>query len=176
MKLTEAQKLEKLREAYYDPKMGLGSVDKLYRKLRSMGITRKEVGTFLKKQQVHQEHLQRRRPRYYPIYSVADGSYQADLMFYPKFKTINNGYDTILSCIEITTRKGYCIPMKGKRTEAVLDAWDILRKETDKAGMPIRVLTTDLGSEWMSDAFDDVLVEEKSFISQPRKAITIKWV
>ena len=35
MKLTEAQKLEKLREAYYDPKMGLGSVDKLYRKLRS---------------------------------------------------------------------------------------------------------------------------------------------
>ena len=56
MKLTEAQKLEKLREAYYDPKMGLGSVDKLYRKLRSMGITRKEVGTFLKKQQVHQEH------------------------------------------------------------------------------------------------------------------------
>jgi hypothetical protein len=44
MKLTEAQKLEKLREAYYDPKMGLGSVDKLYRKLRSSGITRKEVG------------------------------------------------------------------------------------------------------------------------------------
>ena len=57
MKLTEAQKLEKLREAYYDPKMGLGSVDKLYRKLRSSGITRKEVGTFIKKQQVHQEHL-----------------------------------------------------------------------------------------------------------------------
>ena len=85
MKLTEAQILEKLREAYYDPKMGLGSVDKLYRKLRSRGITRKEVGTFLKKQQVHQEHLQQRKPSYYPIYSVADGSYQADLMFYPKF-------------------------------------------------------------------------------------------
>ena len=110
---------------------------------------------------MHQEHLQQRKPSYYPIYSVADGSYQADLMFFPKFKTINNGYDTILSCIEITTRKGYCIPMKGKRTEAVLDAWDILRKETTKAGMPIRVLTTDLGSEWMSDAFDDVLVEDK---------------
>ena len=91
MKLTEAQKLEKLREAYYDPKMGLGSVDKLYRKLRSSGITRKEVGTFIKKQQVHQEHLQQRKPSYYPIYSVVDGSYQADLVFYPKFKTINNG-------------------------------------------------------------------------------------
>ena len=175
MKLTEAQKLDKLREAYYDPKMGLGSVDKLYRKLRSRGITRKEVGTFLKKQQVHQEHLQQRKPSYYPIYSVADGSYQADLMFYPKFKTINNGYDTILSCIEITTRKGYCIPMKGKRTEAVLDAWDNLRKETDKAGMPIRVLTTDLGSEWMSDAFDDVLVKDEIIHFTAQEAIIIKW-
>ena len=46
MKLTETQKLEKLREAYYDPKMGLGSVDKLYRKLRSMGIARKEAVSY----------------------------------------------------------------------------------------------------------------------------------
>ena len=51
--------------------------------------------------------------------------------------------------------------MKGKRTEVVLNTRDMLRKETEKAGMPIRVLTTDLGSEWMSDAFDNVLVEEK---------------
>ena len=35
----------------------------------------------------------------------------------------------------------------------------ITSKETENGGMPIKVLTTDLGSEWMSDAFDDAIVE-----------------
>jgi len=161
MNLSNEEKLEKLRDAYYDPKVGLVSVDRLYRKLRSSGITRSEVQAFVKKQQVQQEHYQPHKPEYYPIYSVMDGSYQADLMFYPRVKTINNGYDTILTCIEITTRKGYCIPMKGKKTEAVLQAFDTLKQETEKAGMPIKVLTTDLGSEWISDAFGNVLEEDR---------------
>jgi len=157
MNLSEQAKLEKLRSAYYNPKMGLVSADRLYRKLRSEGISRKEVESFVKKQQVQQEHQLQRKPEYYPIYSVMDGSYQADLMFYPRLRVINNGYDTIMTCIEITTRKGYCIPMKGKRTDAVLDAWEVLSTETKAAGMPIRVLTTDLGSEWISDALDEEL-------------------
>ena len=49
--------------------------------------------------------------------------------------------------------------MKGKKTDEVREAWELLRKETENAGMPIKVLTTDLGSEWMSDAFDDAIVE-----------------
>ena len=32
---------------------------------------------------------------------------------------------------------------------------------TNDEGMEIRVLTTDIGSEWLSDAFDEVLVEEE---------------
>ena len=159
MNLSEEEKIAKLRDAYYDPKSGLISADRLYRKLKSEGISRNEVEQFLKKQQVRQEHYQRRKPDYYPIYSVMDGCYQADLMFYPQTKRINNGYDTIMTCIEITTRKGYCIPMKGKKTDEVLEAWELLRKETENAGMSIKVLTTDLGSEWMSDAFDDAIVE-----------------
>ena len=63
-----AAKYKLRKDKIHVPKMGLGSVDKLYRKLRSRGITRKEVETFLKKQQVHQEHLQQRKPSYYPIY------------------------------------------------------------------------------------------------------------
>ena len=68
-----------------------------------------------------------------------------------------------MTCIEVTTRKGYCIPMKGKKTEVVLDAWQLLKDETREAGMEIRILTTDLGSEWISDAFDEVLVRNPPF-------------
>ena len=121
MTLSEEEKVERIRQAYYDPKMGLVSGDRLYRKLRSQGITRKDITHFLGKQ-VNQMHHQSKKPTYYPIYSLMDGSYQMDLMFYPKLKKINHGYDTIMTCIEVTTRKGYCIPMKGKKTEVVLDA------------------------------------------------------
>ena len=161
MTLTDGEKVARIRQAYYDPKVGLVSGDRLYRKLRSQGITRKDITNFLEKQQVNQMHHQSKKPDYYPIYSMMDGSYQMDLMFYPRLKKINNGYDTIMTCIEVTTRKGYCIPMKGKKTEVVLDAWQLLKDGTNDAGMEIRMLTTDMGSEWISDAFDDVLVEEE---------------
>ena len=63
--------------------------------------------------------------------------------------------------------------MKGKRTEVVLNTRDMLRKETEKTGMPIRVLTTDLGSEWMSDAFDNVLVEEKIILHVQASRVSV---
>ena len=161
MTLTDKEKVERIRQAYYDPKVGLVSGDRLYKKLRSQGITRKEVNDFLENQQVKQMHHQSKKPTYYPIYSMMDGSYQMDLMFYPRLKKINHGYDTIMTCIEVTTRKGYCLPMKGKKTEVILEAWQHLRNQTQEAAMEIRVLTTDMGSEWISDAFDEVLVEQE---------------
>ena len=147
MTLTDREKVERIRQAYYDPKVGLVSGDRLYRKLRSEDITRKDITNFMEKQQVKQMHHQSKKPDYYPIYSMMDGSYQMDLMFYPRLKKINNGYDTIMTCIEVTTRKGYCIPMKGKKTAVVLDVWQLLTDGTNDAGMKIRMLTTDLGSE-----------------------------
>ena len=161
MTLSEKETDAILQKVYYDPKIGLVSVDRLYKKLKSHGVTREEVDEFLKKQQVQQLHYQPKKPMYYPIYSMMDGSYQADLMFYPRLKKINNGYDTILTCIEITTRKGYCIPMKGKKTQAILDAFGILINKTSKCGMPVKILTTDLGSEWISDAFNEVATKQK---------------
>jgi hypothetical protein len=137
--------------------MGLVSMDRLYRKLRSQGITRKQLKELFDKQQVQQMHHQSKKPDFYPIYSVIEGSYQ---VLFQRFKGINNGYDTIMTCIEITTRKGYCFPMKGEKTPAVMDAWNQFKKQTDHA-MPIKVLTTDLGSEWISNAFDEILVDQQ---------------
>ena len=56
MTLSAKEKVERMRQAYYDPKMGLVSGDRLYRKLRYQGITRKDITHFLEKQQVNQMH------------------------------------------------------------------------------------------------------------------------
>ena len=52
MTLTDGEKVARIRQAYYDPKVGLVSGDRLYRKLRSEDITRKDNTNFLEKQQV----------------------------------------------------------------------------------------------------------------------------
>ena len=57
MTLSEKETDAILQKVYYDPKIGLVSADRLYKKLKSQGITRKQVSEFLRKQQVQQTHV-----------------------------------------------------------------------------------------------------------------------
>ena len=43
MTLSEKETDAILQKVYYDPKIGLVSADRLYKKLKSQGITRKQV-------------------------------------------------------------------------------------------------------------------------------------
>ena len=62
MTLSEKETDAILQKVYYDPKIGLVSEDRLYKKLKSQGITRKQVSEFLRKQQVQQLHYQPKKP------------------------------------------------------------------------------------------------------------------
>ena len=57
MTLSEKETDAILQKVYYDPKNGLVSAYRLYKKLKSQGITRKQVSEFLRKQQVQQTHV-----------------------------------------------------------------------------------------------------------------------
>ena len=61
---------EIIREAFYDPELGLQSVDKLYYKLKTKGITKKQITEFLKKQEVQQIHKNFKPiTKFFPIYA-----------------------------------------------------------------------------------------------------------
>ena len=75
---------QKLKDIYYDAETGLGSVDKLYRAAKEFGFTRKHVQAFVKKQSLNQIFKPVGKRTYFPIWSSVDGSYFADLIFYPK--------------------------------------------------------------------------------------------
>ena len=47
--------------AYYDPKTGFQSGEKLYRKLKDKGITRNQIKDFINNQEVHQLHKQQHK-------------------------------------------------------------------------------------------------------------------
>ena len=97
---------ELLRRIYYDPKQGFVSAAKLYEKVKSKGVTRKQVQDWLKQQESVQVQKEVRRTEGFKIVGNR-GDWMADLTFYPQYKGANNGYQTILTMIEIPSRKAF---------------------------------------------------------------------
>jgi hypothetical protein len=149
MPLTDDQQ-KQLQKLYYDPQQGLTHSSKLHKKID--GISLAQIKKFIKEQEVGQLYKYSHRKQFYPI-TAPPHSYQADLIFM-KEKHINNGYDTALTLIEITSRRGYCYPMKGKTTQAVVKAYSAFLK--------VHNLTTDLGSEFKSHTFKAIVTKWKT--------------
>lgn len=142
--LTEEKKNEILKEAYYNPETGLGSVSNLYYLVKSLGILRKEVDEFVKKQKTSQLHKpSTKRVKYYPIMGPK-GSYQTDLTFYDQYSKSNGGYHVILTCINIGSRKAFARGLKNKKEDTVIEAFeDIISEAGD-----MQYLGFDQGSEF----------------------------
>ena len=71
-------------------------------------------------------------------------------------KVINNGYDVMLNVIEITSRRGYCYPMKDKKTPQVIAAFKAFLNDVNNK---VANLTTDNGSEFISREFKKLVKE-----------------
>ena len=50
-------------------------------------------------------------------------SYQSDLMFLNDLHKLNEGYSCIINFVEMTTRKAYSYPLKGKESIDVFEAF-----------------------------------------------------
>lgn len=116
----------KLSELYYNPESGFVSKSKFY-KVKHLGYTKQLVDDFINKQDIHQ--IFKVKEKHYNAIIGTNEDYQMDLMFYPKYKSENDGYDTIMNIINITSRKVYSEPMKGKTQAEVKRAFEVLFKQ-----------------------------------------------
>ena len=139
---------EKLLEKYYnDPKTGLGGVDKLYHRLKSHGITHKDIDTFIKKQEAYQVHHEVKKATHIPILSRRiHHNFQIDLMDMSKLKRIkgNKGYAWILSVIDVYSRRAWAFPLKHKTPKEVTEAFK-------KIGIFPRNMNHDEGNEFKGE-------------------------
>ena len=152
-------KIDEIRKLYYNPKQGLTNPRKLHEKLKEKGISLKEIKEFVDRQEVGQKYRYKpnKKDQWYPI-TAPSFSYEIDLIFYPKTKRINLGYDTALTAIEITSRMGYVIPMKGKgRTELI----KAMKQFIEKSGVSGKkgFIMSDRGSEFKSRQFKSLMEE-----------------
>jgi len=106
---------------YYNPLTGFVGTDKLYHKLKSQGITRKDILHFLKRQEIVQitrkNNFKARSfipPR--PLYE-----FQVDLIYIDNSK-LNSDSKYALTCVDIFTKKADVVLLKRKDDASVVEA------------------------------------------------------
>lgn len=141
---------DKIIEEYYN-NFNYPSYEKLFKILKADGhnISKKEIQEQLsKKEEVQQfKEVKKSKKKHGHIIAVAPNTqFQVDIYYMMKYYKDNKNYKYILACVDIFTRKLYCVPMKTKEIDEVVSSLTELFKE---AGMPF-VLTSDSDSTFLS--------------------------
>jgi len=147
---------EDLKNYFYDIEKGGLSLKKLQEYAKEKKYKLKDVKSWYNKQKSNQIFQQNKNKIYHSIYARQNYEYQADLLFFESLKTYNGGVIGLLTCIDITSRKGYVEPIKNKTAPEVLRAFKVMYEKMDE----INTLTVDGGKEFFSD-FKKFMEENK---------------
>ena len=119
--------MQDIYNAYYNPKTGFQSVEKLYRKLKDNTITRNQIKDFIINQEGHQLHKQQHNiTKFLPITAGHENEImQLDLAVVSEVSKTNLNFNWLLCGVDVFTRKAYIGPMKNKTASNVTEAMKI---------------------------------------------------
>ena len=122
--------MDKLFKEYYYSDTNIYSNNQLWAKIKAdqkfdSKIKRKDFDNWLKDQEEEQITKVKYKPPPHLTHPIIakPNSYQTDLMFYKDLYKINNGYDSIINFVEITTKKAYSYPLRSKTSSEVFEAF-----------------------------------------------------
>lgn len=124
-----------LKKIYYDLRSpaayaGLGKVYAEAKKIHPE-IRTSDVYEFLKKQRIYTMHKPARK-KFQRLEIIASGlhtDWQCDLAIFDKLKDTNDGYQYLLVCIDVLSRKVFVAPVRTKRSKDMMIAFrKIFRK------------------------------------------------
>ena len=163
--------MELLKELYYNPKTGLQSKQKLYKKAkeRDASITLKKVEDFLQQQATHQITKQVKKNKEYNtiISPSVRNNYQLDIFYLPNPKQ-NGNYKYLLTCIDVYSRYAFVRKMKTKTGEETIENF---KKMITENGV-CKNLNIDDGKEFQYKPFTTYCEEKemKLWISDPEQS------
>ena len=146
-----------LEHNYYSPSIQATSVKKLYDLVKNRGITMKQVKEFIQKQEAQQLFQKPKAVNYFPIFADHRNEiFQVDLMDVSNLAGANKHVKYLLTCIDVYSRFAFVIPMTNKESSTVTKAMKEVLKEVTP-----EVITTDIGSEYISHGFEELLKKYK---------------
>lgn len=145
-------------EAYQDPKHvgSFGGVDALYRAAQGK-IPKKQIKQWLEGVDAYTLHKPARRkfPTNRVVVHFIDQQWQADLVDLISLQKENRGYRYILTCIDILSKYAWAIPLKTKRGEDIVTAFQIIFSNRKP-----KSLQTDQGTEFKNLKFQSFLKQQ----------------
>ena len=123
------------------------------RRARELGYRPKQIQAFVAAQESHQLNRQQGAVKYFPIWGMGPGSFQADLMFVenPRSRT---KLLPILCAINVNTRYAYAYLLKSKEAAGIHEALSQFIKESQ-----CRFLQTDNGKEFLNKSVSKLLAD-----------------
>ena len=120
--MTENEKL--MFTKFYNPNMKYTSIKKLYDEVKSSGISLVEVRNFILNQETSQVFKKHKRIKhYFPI--VAKHKFEIVQIYLCDMSDIaaaNENYKYLLVCVDVFSRLAFFIPMKNKKTPAIIES------------------------------------------------------
>ena len=149
--------MDNIIEEYYN-NYNFPSKDKLYKLLKDDGheIKRKDIDLYLSKQeeaQVFKEAKKSKKKNGHITAIQPNSNWQLDIYYLMKYYKQNHGFRYILACVDVFTRKAYCIPMKSKENDEVKLSLKLLFKEAE--AYPF-VITSDNDSTFLSKECQEI--------------------
>lgn len=142
-------------QLYQDPSQAgsFGGVDALYRASRGK-VSKKEIRKWLESVDAYTLHkpVRRKFPTNRVVVHFIDQQWQADLVDLISLQKYNPGYRYILTCIDILSKYAWAIPLKTKRGEDIVRAFQAIFS-TRKP----KCLQTDQGTEFKNKKFQKFL-------------------
>lgn len=153
--------VQQIKEAFYDPKVGLWSVEKVYKKLREQGlkVSKAEVKKVLENQTISQVYkpVGKYKKKFTSIVAPAPrANYQVDLLDLQKYSKFNRGFKYMFNAVDVHSRYAYSVPIKTKGVDDVVGAFQKVMKVM---GIP-KNLNTDLEKAILGGKFQAMLKEK----------------
>lgn len=139
---------------YYNPKSSaaFSSPERLYnifKKTQTQNLSRSDVIKWLQKQDAYTLHRSRRykfKRNHYNITNL-DDLWEMDLIDMQKISKFNKGYKYILAVIDCFSKFAWCIPIKRKKPDDVVSAFNVIFAKTDRKPVKIQ---SDKGREFVN--------------------------
>lgn len=130
-----------------------GGLEAIYRAAKG-NIPRKDIKKWLQFKDSYTLHkpVKKRFIKNRVIVGKINQQFQADLVDMRSLSQYNDGYQYLLTCIDVLSKYAWVIPLKDKRAQTVLSAFERIFSER----VPIK-LQTDAGKEFTNKLFQNYL-------------------
>jgi transposase InsO family protein len=147
--------MEEVEKTFKNPESpaSFTATDALYRAVKGK-VPRKQIRDWLQTQEAYTLHRPARRhfKRNRVIVGGIDQQWQADLADMRNLSKFNDGYQYILTCIDILSKYAWAVPIKQKTGAQLVTAFEKIFQERQ-----CRKLQTDDGTEFTNKVFQSFL-------------------